>query len=76
MPITFGSVSDIISTVLLIKVLVKALNDSQGSGSEYCELIRELWSLEVALLEVENLSNSKATDRDIKVPGNAYIILE
>lgn len=74
MPITFGSVGDIISTVLLIKVLVKALDNSQGSGSEYCELSQELWSLEVALLEVENLSNSKATDRDIMVPGNANIL--
>ena len=61
MPITFGSVGDIISTVLLIKALVKALDDSQGSGSEYCELIRELWSLEVALLEVENLSHTHPT---------------
>lgn len=34
MPITFGSVGDIITTGLLIKDLIKALHGSRGSASE------------------------------------------
>ena len=53
MPITFGSVGDIISLSLLIKDLVKSLDNSRGSSAEYQAVIRELWSLDHALLEVE-----------------------
>lgn len=42
MPITFGSVGDVISVCLLIKDLVKTLDDSRGSSAEYQEVIREL----------------------------------
>ena len=55
MPITFGSVGDIIAVGLLIKDLIKCLDDSHGSFGEYQAVIRELWSLEHALLEVELL---------------------
>ena len=58
MPITFGSVGDIISISLLVKDLVKALDDSQGSAREYQEVIRELWTLDRVLLEVEQLSRT------------------
>lgn len=58
MPITFGSVGDIISISLLIKDLVKSLDDSRGSSAEYQAVIRELWSLDHALLEVEVLFRS------------------
>ncbi len=58
MPITFGSVGDVISVCLLIKDLVKTLDDSRGSSAEYQEVIRELWILERALLEVEILSRT------------------
>ncbi|KAM0800303.1 hypothetical protein BDR22DRAFT_258396 [Usnea florida] len=58
MPITFGSVGDIISVSLLIKDLVKSLNNSRGSSAEYQAVIRELWSLDHALLEVEVLLRS------------------
>lgn len=51
--VTFGSVGDIISLCLLVKDVVKALDDSRGSSSEYQEVIRELWALERVLLEVE-----------------------
>jgi hypothetical protein len=62
MPITFGSVGDIISISLIVKDLVKALDDSRGSAAEYQEVIRELWSLDRVLLEVEHLSrNSEQT---------------
>ena len=58
MPITFGSVGDIISLSLLIKDLVKCLDESRGSSKEYQAVIRELWSLDHALLEVELLLRS------------------
>lgn len=58
MPITFGSVGDIISLSLLIKDLVKSLDSSRGSSAEYQAVIRELWSLDHALLEVEALTRS------------------
>lgn len=35
---------------------MKALDDSRGSGGEYQGMIRELWSLDCVLLEVELLS--------------------
>jgi hypothetical protein len=58
MPITFGSVGDIISICLIVKDLVDTLNRSRGSSAEYSEVIRELWVLDRALLEVELLSRT------------------
>ncbi len=58
MPITCGSVGDIISVSLLIKDLVKCLDESRGSSAEYQTVIRELWGLDRALLEVELLLRS------------------
>lgn len=58
MPVTFGSVGDIISVSLLIKDLVKCLDESRGSSAEYQAVIRELSSLDHALLEVELLLRS------------------
>ena len=55
---TFGSVGDIIAVCLLIKDLVKTLDESRGASAEYQEIIRELWVLERALLEVEMLSRT------------------
>lgn len=58
MPITFGSVGDIISLSLLIKDLVKSLDKSRGSSAEYQAVIRELWSLDHAFIEAEVLSQT------------------
>ena len=58
MPITFGSVGDIISICLLIKDLVKTLENSRGSSAEYQAVTQELWSLEHALLQVEQSMRS------------------
>lgn len=52
MPVTFGSVGDIIAVSILIKNLVKCLNESRGSSAEYQAVIRELGSLDDALLAV------------------------
>lgn len=61
MPISFGSVGDIISICLLVKDLVTALDESKGSAAEYREVRLELRALERALLEVEVLSRSHAS---------------
>lgn len=58
MPVTFGSVGDIISVSLLINVLVRCLNESRGSSAEYQAVIRELESLDQALMEVGLLLSS------------------
>lgn len=56
MPITFGSVGDIIAVCLIVKDLVDALDNLRGSAAEYQEIIRELGNLEHALRQVEDLS--------------------
>lgn len=53
--VTFGSVGDILSVCIVIKDLVRALDESRGSSAEYQEVIRELWGLDRVLLEVELL---------------------
>lgn len=53
MPVTFGSVGDIISVCLLVKDLVEALDKARGSRAEYQSAIRELWILDRTLLEIE-----------------------
>jgi hypothetical protein len=58
MSVTFGSVGDIISVCLIVKDLVAALDDSRGSTAEYREVIRELWTLDRALFEVDLLSRT------------------
>ena len=51
--VTFGSVGDILSVCILIKDLIKALDDSRGSATQYQGIVRELWALDRVLLEVE-----------------------
>jgi len=55
------SVGDVIAVSILIKDVIKALDDSRGSATEYQEAIRELWALDKALLEVEHLSRTCET---------------
>ena len=53
---SFGwSAGDIVAAIQLVVKLAGALEDSAGSSSQYCEVIRELYSLERALLDVKNL---------------------
>ncbi|KAH7410535.1 hypothetical protein BKA64DRAFT_357102 [Cadophora sp. MPI-SDFR-AT-0126] len=61
MPVSFGSIGDIIAICLLVKDLVAALDESKGSATEYGEVKLELRALERALLEVEVLSRSQAS---------------
>lgn len=58
MPVTIGSVGDIISLSILIKSIVNSLDDSRGSSAEYQATIRELWNLDRALLQVELIFQS------------------
>ena len=58
MPIGVGSVGDIVSICLLAKDLVEALNSSRGAAAEYQEIVRELWGLERALLQVDLFSRT------------------
>ena len=55
MPITFDSVGNIISLSLLIEDVIKTQDDSRGASAEYQAVIRELRSLDHALLEAELL---------------------
>lgn len=56
MAVPFGfSAGDFIAAITLVKDLVKALHDSNGSSREYRELIHELHGLETGLLEVKAL---------------------
>jgi len=68
MPVPFGfSIGDVIATSILIKDVLKALDDTYGAAAEYQELCRELLALDRALLEVESLSRSC----DISIEPNA-----
>lgn len=58
MPITFGSVGDIIAIGQLIKTLVDTLDNSRGSSAEYVALTRDLWLFERALHQVSMLSKT------------------
>ncbi len=66
MPAAFGiSISDVITISILIKDVLKALDDTSGAAAEYQELCRELWALDRALLEVELLSRSYDTSIEL-----------
>jgi len=59
MPVPFGfSVGDCISICLLIKDTIKALDSVHGAKAEYKAVIRELWALDRALLDVVNLQET------------------
>ena len=58
MAVTFGAVGDIISVSLLIKDLLVALDDSRGASCEYRAIVRELYTLDSAILHVERLSRT------------------
>jgi hypothetical protein len=61
MPITSGSVGDIISVALLIKDLVEALDASRGSQAEYRQLVTDLELLEAVLKRVHHLCNERGS---------------
>ena len=56
MPVSCGSVGDVIAVCQLVKDLIAALNDCRGSSGEFNELVKELQSLARALHEVNVLA--------------------
>ncbi|KAJ4353517.1 uncharacterized protein N0V89_005247 [Didymosphaeria variabile] len=65
MPVTFGSVGDIIAVCILVKDCVDALSETRGSAAEYQAVVRELYILEKALLEVGILSRTHAVTPEL-----------
>lgn len=61
MPVTFGSVGDIISVALLVKDLAEALDKSRGSQAEYRQLIQDLQTLESVLRKVDHLCSANGS---------------
>ena len=58
----FGfSASDFIAGIKLIADLIKALEESTGASAEYCHLIKELYSLERALVAIKHLKTEEST---------------
>jgi len=77
MPITFGSVGDIIAVCVLVKDCVDALSDTTGSAAQYQAVIRELHVLEKALLEVGISSRTRATTPELtSISANADATIE
>jgi hypothetical protein len=58
MPVTCGSIGDIIAVSLLVKDLITALNQSRGSQAEYKQLVDELNLLKDVLDRIDHLCNS------------------
>jgi hypothetical protein len=61
MPVTFGSIGDIIAVGILVKDLVAALNQSRGSQAEYKQLVDELDLLGDVLARIDHLCNIAGT---------------
>jgi hypothetical protein len=61
MPVTCGSIGDIIAIGILVKDLVTALNQSRGSQAEYKQLVDELNLLHDVLTRIGNLCNAITT---------------
>lgn len=55
MAIGVGSIGDVIALVLLVRDCANALSDARGSSAAYQAVVRELWLLEKALLEIDIL---------------------
>jgi hypothetical protein len=54
MSVGFGfSAGDFIAAIELVATVIDALHDSGNSISEYCELVRRLYTLETPLLRVK-----------------------
>jgi hypothetical protein len=61
MPVTCGSIGDIIAIGLLVKDLVTVLNQSRGSQAEYKQLVDELNLLHNVLTRIGNLCITTTT---------------
>jgi hypothetical protein len=60
-----ASAGDVIAVFILVGDVLQGLSDSRGSTAEYQEVIRELWYLDKALLEVELLGRACGTTAEL-----------
>ena len=66
MPVSFGfSAGDFIAAIELVATVIDALRDSGDAGSEYREIVRQLYSLETALLRVKRLEVDPAQNAEL-----------
>ena len=66
MPVGFGfSAGDIIAALKLVDTVIDALRDSGEAGLAYRELVRELYSLETALLHVKRLDGADLPQAEV-----------
>lgn len=63
---SFGfSVGDFITALELVATVIDALRESGGASSEYREIIRQLYSLETALISVKRLEVDPAQNAEL-----------
>ena len=56
MSVSFGfPIGDLIAAIELVGTVIDALRSSGSAATEYCELVSQLLSLEIALLQVKRL---------------------
>ncbi|PQE17488.1 vegetative cell wall protein [Rutstroemia sp. NJR-2017a WRK4] len=66
MPVGFGfSAGDFIAAIELVATVIDALRESGGASSEYREIVRQLYSLETALLQVKRLEVDPAQHAEL-----------
>jgi hypothetical protein len=66
MSVAFGfSVGDFISACNLVTIIINALHESGDSSTEYRELIRQLYTLEAALLRVKRLDPDESQHGEV-----------
>ncbi|KAL8717622.1 MAG: hypothetical protein Q9181_008301 [Wetmoreana brouardii] len=66
MSVGFGfSVGDFLAAIKLVETVIDALSASSQSGSEFRELLRQLYSLETALREVKHLEVDESLHAEV-----------
>ncbi|KFY19074.1 hypothetical protein V491_04603 [Pseudogymnoascus sp. VKM F-3775] len=66
MAASFGfSTGDFIAAIKLVATVIEALRESRGAGSEYREIVRQLYSLETALIRVKRLEVDPAQNAEL-----------
>lgn len=70
MPVTFGSVGDIIAVAQIVKSLLGALDDARGSAKEYQLVIEDLKNLEKVLLELNLLEKTSYESAEFLALGD------
>ena len=69
------SLGDIIALSILIKELVKALEESRGSSAEYQDCVRKLWALNRVVREVETICKSNKTTIELNAQHETLLCI-